>query len=158
MRGHIRKRGRKWCVVVDVGRDQQGMRRQRWLSGFATRAEAERALTETLARLQRGTDVEPSRQTLGAFLANEWLPAMKARLRDTTYESYRIIVESYLTPSIGSTRLQSLTPAALNARSSRRRGAERRGPVAEERTKRARRGSQGLGRRAPVGPGGAECR
>jgi integrase len=115
MRGHIRKRGRNWCVVVDVGRDQKGVRRQRWLSGFTTRAAAERALTETLARLHGGTDVEPSRQTISRFLSDEWLPAMKARLRDTTYESYRIIVESYLTPTIGGTRLQSLTPAALNA-------------------------------------------
>jgi hypothetical protein len=29
MRGHVRKRGKKWAVVVDVGRDEDGKRQQK---------------------------------------------------------------------------------------------------------------------------------
>ena len=61
MRGHIRKRGSKWVVVVDIGRDPEtGRRKQKWHSGFETRRDASRALTEVMARLERGTYVEPS--------------------------------------------------------------------------------------------------
>jgi Arm DNA-binding domain len=41
MRGHVRKRGTTWTVVYDEGHDENGRRRQRWKSGFATRREAE---------------------------------------------------------------------------------------------------------------------
>jgi len=40
MRGHIRKRGKSWAVVVDVGRDESGRRYQRWHGGFTTKREA----------------------------------------------------------------------------------------------------------------------
>ncbi|WP_372343030.1 MULTISPECIES: Arm DNA-binding domain-containing protein [Bacillus cereus group] len=33
MKGHIRKRGTKWCIIVDIGADPEtGKRRQKWLS------------------------------------------------------------------------------------------------------------------------------
>ena len=48
MQGHIAKRTRKaangktttrWYVVIDIGRDQNGKRKQKWLAGFSTRKE-----------------------------------------------------------------------------------------------------------------------
>jgi Arm DNA-binding domain len=36
MRGRVRKRGSRWAVVYDEGRDEDGKRRQRWHGGFAT--------------------------------------------------------------------------------------------------------------------------
>ena len=44
--------------MLDVGVDERGKRKQKWVSGFATKAEAERKLTETLASLDQGTYVE----------------------------------------------------------------------------------------------------
>ena len=88
MRGSVIKRGSSWCVVIDAGRDAEGRRVRKWHSGFATRKEAERARTEILSRLDRGTYVEPDRRTLGAFLEQEWLPAIQARLRPSTLDSY----------------------------------------------------------------------
>ena len=61
MRGHVRKRISKWCVVVDVGYDENGKRRQKWHSGFDRRKDAERKLTEILGRLESGAYVEPSK-------------------------------------------------------------------------------------------------
>ena len=69
MRGHVRKRGTTWAVVVENGRHPTtGKRRQKWDSGYRTRKEAERALTDILARLERGSYVNPSRQSLATFL------------------------------------------------------------------------------------------
>jgi integrase len=116
MRGHVRKRGKTWCVVVDVGRDpESGRRRQSWKSGFRTRREAERGLTELLGRLEGGSFVEPTRQTVGDFL-HEWLAAIEARgLRPNTLSTYRMLVEKHLIPRVGSVPLQKLSASHLNA-------------------------------------------
>jgi integrase len=126
VRGHIRKRGRKWAVVVDVGRDQSGKRKQRWYSGFDKRGEAQEKLAEIIGQLRTGTYVEPTRMTLADFLTEEWLPARKASLRPSTYESYRRNMRVHVerrdvggkplqgVAPIGKVRLQHLTPARLN--------------------------------------------
>jgi integrase len=114
VRGHIRKRGGAWSVVVDTGRDPgSGRRRQKWHSGFRTRKDAQRALADILSRLDRGTYVEPSRQTVAEYLA-EWLAAIRTRVRPGTWESYERNVRSHIDPAIGSTRLQDLSAATLN--------------------------------------------
>ena len=54
MRGHAYKRGATWTVVYDEQPDENGKRRQRSKGGFATKREAERFLTDTLARIGYG--------------------------------------------------------------------------------------------------------
>ena len=114
MRGHIRKRGSKWVLVVDVGYDENGRRKQRWHSGFATKREASNALTEVLSRLQHQEYIEPSKLTVGAFL-REWLDAVQVKLRPSTWASYSLNVEHYIVPALGTIPLQNLTAAKLNA-------------------------------------------
>lgn len=115
MRGHVRKRGDKWCVVIDVGHLEDGRRKQQWLSGYRTRGDAQRALAEAMSRMTEGRYVEPSKLTLGRFLKQEWLPAMKFAMRASTWESYATNVEKQIVPSIGAIALQRLTPGRLNA-------------------------------------------
>lgn len=115
MRGHIRKRGNAWAVVVDIGSDADGRRRQKWHSGFRTKREASEALTDILGKLSTGQYVAPSKLTVRSFLEDEWLPAVRARLRPLTFESYAANVRNHMTPRLGSIRLQALTPAMLNA-------------------------------------------
>ena len=115
MRGHVRKRGTTWAVVIDIGRDAAtGKRRQKWHSGYRTRKEAERALTDILTRLERGSYVNPSRQSLAAFL-EEWLPASQIELRESTYESYARNVRVHIVPRLGGVELQRLNAMSLNA-------------------------------------------
>ncbi len=114
MTGHVRRRGRKWCVVVDLPHAEGQPRRQKWHSGFATKRSAEAALTEILSRLQKGDYVEPSRQTLGAFL-EEYLQAARTTLRPATWEGYRASLAAYVVPTLGATPLQHVTPAALTS-------------------------------------------
>ncbi len=68
MRGHIRRRGKTWSIVVEIGRDEEGRRQQRWHSGFRTQKEAEAKLPELLTQLQRGSYVEPTKKTVAAFM------------------------------------------------------------------------------------------
>ena len=115
MRGHIRRRGTKWAVVLDVGTDEHGKRRQKWHSGFERKRDAERALSDLLARQQRGEYVEPSRLTFGWFLENEWLPSIRSSVREGTFESYSRNVRVHVVPQLGDVPLQQLAPARLNS-------------------------------------------
>lgn len=114
MRGHIRKRGAKWAVVVDIGFDNSGRRKQRWHSGYTTRRAAQAALTEILGRLQAGTYIVPSKTTLATYL-REWLESVRATLRPSTWDSYQTNILSHILPALGTATLQSLTPVRLNA-------------------------------------------
>jgi integrase len=114
MRGHVRKRGSKWVVVVDVGRDETGKRKQKWHSGFERKRDAEAALNEIVGRVRKGDYVEPSKVTVGEYLKGRWLPAIKTRVRPSTHDSYRRNVEHHLVPRIGGLRLQQLSGDALN--------------------------------------------
>lgn len=40
MRGHIAKKGNKYYIVVDLGRDHKNRRRQKWFSGYDREKEA----------------------------------------------------------------------------------------------------------------------
>lgn len=115
MRGHIRRRGKSWDVVVDTGRDESGRRRQKWHSGFRTKREASEALTEILGQLSTGQYVAPSKLTVRLFLEDEWLPAIRGSLRPLTFESYAGNVRNHIVPRLGSLPLQQLTPSMLNS-------------------------------------------
>ncbi len=115
MRGTIIKRGNSWAVVIEVGRDPRtGKRVRKWHSGFRTKRDAERARTELLSRLDHGTYVSPDRRTVGGYLEEDWLPAVKARLTPSTWDSYARNIRLHITPELGPIPLQALTAARLN--------------------------------------------
>jgi len=115
-RGTVVKRGTRWSVVLDLGMADDGRRLRQWHSGYASKREAERARTELLSQLDRGSYVAPDKLTLAAFLLDEWLPAIRSTLRPTTLELYRVNITTYIAPAVvGRMALQKVTPAALNA-------------------------------------------
>ena len=115
MRGHVHKRGSTWTVVYDEGRDEADRRIQRTKGGFATRREAQAFLTDVLSHLGDGSYTAPSKTTLGDFLRDEWLPAVEGTLRPLSAAKYRQVVEGYIVPRIGSTRLQAVSGGHLNS-------------------------------------------
>ena len=110
MTGHIRKRGQKWAIVVELGRDAQGKRRQRWHSGYHRRKDAERDLPRILREMQTGEYVDPTKLKVGEYL-DRWL-ADYARPNVTakTLERYTEIVHRHLTPALGHYPLPKLQP------------------------------------------------
>ncbi len=113
MTGHVHKRGASWTVVYDEP-SPDGKRRQRSRGGFATKREAQRYLTDALGRIDASTYSSPSKLTLGAFLLDEWMPAIEATLRPLSVERYRSVIRLYVVPQIGATRLQALSGGHLN--------------------------------------------
>jgi integrase len=103
-------------VVVEIGRDSAtGRRRQRWVSGFATEADAARALPTILHRARQSSPGPSGRETLAHFL-RRWLAMLPSRgLRATTIDGYRVSIESQLLPRLGMISLAHLTPQQLNS-------------------------------------------
>jgi integrase len=114
MRGHIRKRGSKWAVVVDIGHDEGGQRRQRWHGGFTTRRDAQAELTKILGKVQQGAYVEPSKQTLAQFM-RDWLASIRASVRPATLSAYKMLTETHILPALGMTPVQRLTDTQLDS-------------------------------------------
>jgi len=116
MRGRVfqrsKGRGKPWSYAVDLPERGDGRRRQRLKGGFRTKVDAERALAELLVALEHGTAVDPSRQTLVAYL-DDWLAAVAPSLRPTTADLYRGAVRNWIAPRIGGLAVQAVTPKHL---------------------------------------------
>lgn len=99
-RGHIRKRGNGYAVVVELPRDPvTKKRRQKWLRAESKRA-AERLLAETIREVDRGTYVEPTTVTVGEYLEH-WLTSVESTVRPSSFRRFVEIVRGRITPEIG---------------------------------------------------------
>jgi integrase len=103
-----------WFFVVDVPA-VGGKRQQIKQRGFKTKKLAEEAEAAVVAERARGTFVRPARVTLGSFLLDEWLPAKRAGLRPSTFNSYDRMLRLYVAPTIGETQLSAVDGSMLNA-------------------------------------------
>ncbi|MGG0727252.1 tyrosine-type recombinase/integrase [Bacillus paramycoides] len=108
MKGHIRKRGSKYCIVVDIGPDPEtGKRRQKWFSGYKTKKEAEKDVAKKITELNEGTFLEPSKITLKEYLY-EWLEIKKMSIQKSTYDVYKSFINTHIVSSIGMVPLSKL--------------------------------------------------
>jgi integrase len=115
MRGSVVKRGNGYSVVIELDKDPEtGKRRQKWRSGYRTKRDAERAITEIVASLHTGSYVEPTKQTLADF-AKEWLVAIEPTIRPSTHFSYDRNLRLHVLPRLGSVELRRADAGMLNA-------------------------------------------
>jgi integrase len=109
MAGTVGREGKGWYYVVNTGKDADGRRIQRKRRGFRTKRDAERALREFLQDLDAGRYVPPSELTVGEYLEQHWLPAVRHRVRPTTYHhQYEWAVRNHIVPRLGALGLQEL--------------------------------------------------
>lgn len=99
-----------WSVVVNLGEDENGKRRQVWRT-VAAGEDPETELTRLLRKHDQGRLASESRAvTVGEYLENEWLPHMRTRIRESTMVRYGDLVRRHITPTIGDVRLGRLRP------------------------------------------------
>jgi hypothetical protein len=89
-------------------------RRRQTRACFGTRKEAQSALSKLLVSVEEKSFVAQTRLTLREYLTKEWLPAIEATVRPSTYGSYRQHVECHLCPQLGSVQLQKLSGSQIN--------------------------------------------
>jgi integrase len=114
-RGHVRKQGKdSWELKFDLGRDPvSGKRITKYATFRGTKKKAEEELTRRLGQRDRGTFLEPTKQTVAQYLRH-WLDAdIDRRLAARTAARHRGIVEKNIIPKLGSIPLRSLTAAHI---------------------------------------------
>lgn len=124
MQGHIRKRVHttksgtqtvKWYVIIDLPRNTNGRRRQKWHGGFSTRKEAEAARAKLVHEFNSGTYVEPTTITLEDWVRSHWLPTIQGRVKPSTFDSYRRNMDLHVLPSLGQRQLRQIAPTMLDS-------------------------------------------
>ncbi len=96
MRGHIRRRGKTWAVVLDAGRDPEtGKRKQKWFSGYRTSGEAEDALADLLGKRRRGETIDPDQTPLEDYLP-AWINGRADELAPLTVRQYQSVVRNHV--------------------------------------------------------------
>lgn len=114
MAGKPFKRGGKWYVVCEMGKRADGSRDQRWLHA-PTRREVLELQTKTLRERDTGTAIDPTKMTVGEFVAHYMETVAKPRLRPTVYEVQSRIVKNHIVPLLGALPLQKLAPHHISA-------------------------------------------
>ncbi|MDQ1147048.1 integrase [Bacillus sp. SORGH_AS 510] len=107
--GSVRKEGSKWYYVIEMGKDNNGKRKQKKKRGFQTKKDAQASLTKALHELNSGTYIEPSTQKLGEFLV-DWLNYKKAMVAESTYSTYYINLKTHILPELNNMPLSNLKP------------------------------------------------
>lgn len=110
MRGSIVKRGSKYSIVIYLGRDQNGKKKQKWYSGYTRKKDAEKDLNRILGEIEEGSFVIPSRMLLSDYLS-KWLDDYGlANLKPKTIDGYRSYIDNHVSKSIGHMPLEDLKP------------------------------------------------
>lgn len=113
MRGCITKKGTSYYVVVDIGKDSTGKRKQKWFGGYKTKKEAEKNLIKHINEIENNTFVNSDKISLKEFL-DHWLTSyVDVNLSETTRYGYRYQMELHVIPTLGNIQLQKLLPIHL---------------------------------------------
>jgi hypothetical protein len=111
MKGHIRQRSKgSWAIILDLGRDADGKRRQKWHTVRGTKKDAQRELAKLLHQLHTGEYVEPTQMTVADYLKTWLRDYAKVNVAGKTYERYAEIIERHLIPALGHHALPKLQP------------------------------------------------
>ena len=111
----VERRPLKACPKCGGELTEAEERRRETKAGFATQKECEAAMNKLLVKVEQQTYVAPTKASVREYLTKEWLPAVKATIRPTTYNSYEQHVSCHIAPHIGSVKLAKLTGAQVNA-------------------------------------------
>ncbi len=110
-RGQVIERSKDaFLVRIYLGEDETGKRCYYNKTITGTKRDAQKHLTSVLGDLDRGTFIEPSKETLNSYL-DRWLENSAApRVRARTLRDYRSLLERYVRPVLGQRILASITP------------------------------------------------
>src|SRR5215831_4892521 len=114
MKGHLTRRGKNsWRFKYDV--PGNGKRETRYTTLHGTRREAEAEAAKIVASVASGLHVDPSTETVAAFV-ERWLRDWAvANVGNQTYEGYAQMLRKHLSSRVGKMAIQKLRAANLQA-------------------------------------------
>lgn len=114
LKGHIRKRGQSWELIVPIGKYPNGRTRYGSRTHKGTRREAQSVLATWIHEVETGLTVESTRLTFGAY-CDKWL-AFKAsqvnqgRIKKRTYDNYAEKLRLHVLPTLQLVPLSKVLP------------------------------------------------
>jgi len=111
----IERRPKESCPACGGALTETEERRRETRAGYGTRKECQAAMNKLLVSVEQQSYSAPTKASVREYLTKEWLPAIKATIRASTYNSYRQHVECHIVPHVGGLKLQKLTGAQANA-------------------------------------------
>jgi integrase len=120
VKGHPKADGKcsgrciRWYPRLELPRAPDGTRRFEALGGYPTRAQAEAALADALARRSHGLTLDPAKLTVNQYL-DRWLAHVRTSLRARTVARYAALLRDHIRPHVGARPLKQLTPLEVQA-------------------------------------------
>jgi integrase len=111
----VERRPAKSCPKCGGALTETEERRRETKSGFATQKECVAAMNKLLVKVEQHNYTAPTKASVKDYLKKEWLPAVKATIRPSTYNSYVQHVDSHIVPHVGTVKLQKLSGSQVNA-------------------------------------------
>jgi integrase len=108
----IAKRGSSYSYIVRVKDPETGISKQKWISGFATKEEARSARDKARTEARTGLFVSPTKVTVKEHF-EAWWEIKKEKVKPTTAENYRFLLDRYILPKFGSQLLKDLTSVKI---------------------------------------------
>lgn len=114
LRGHIKKRGKNWSVIIELPKDEiTGKRKQKWYTVEGKKEDAEKFLTKKLSELDTGLLIDTKKIKFGEYL-DYWLKEYcYNNLSINTIEGYEQYINRHIKPSLGNIQLDKLKPLQL---------------------------------------------
>jgi hypothetical protein len=106
VKGHPKADGKcssrciRWYPRLELPRGSDGARRFEPLGGYPTRAQAETALADALARRSHGFVLDPAKLSVNQYL-DRWLAHIRINRRARTVARYTALLRDHVRPSIG---------------------------------------------------------
>lgn len=101
--------GRSWSYVIRVPDPVTGKTKPQWVGGFDSANSAKLARDKARVSLGNRDYVPPTKLTVGEYL-NTWINAHARKIKPTTLNRYRELIDNYLVPRLGTIKLQDLRP------------------------------------------------
>jgi integrase len=112
--GNLTRRGAKsWRLKYDTPGAQAGRRRTHYITLRGTKAEAQREAARILASVASGTHVDPSSETVAAFVERWLADWANSNVSNKTWTRYAQLLRKHLCGHVGSIPLQKLRAADL---------------------------------------------
>lgn len=107
--GHIRKRGSKYQIIIELPRDNTtGKRKRKYKTINGTKKRAEYEMRKMMDEIECNKYVDKSNITVSEWM-NKWIKLYLTDKSPTTIAGYKKQIKSYIIPQFGNLQLQSLT-------------------------------------------------
>ncbi|MFT9497209.1 tyrosine-type recombinase/integrase [Anaerosolibacter sp.] len=107
MRGSIVKRGNKYAIVVYMGLDEHGKKKQKWFSGYDKKQQAEKDLPRKLLEVEQGYYFGTGEMYL-KDVVEEWKSYAKKNLALQTFSRYDAILRLSIIPKLGHMKVSKI--------------------------------------------------